>query len=161
MVSHERHALQKTFQTIPVGDTIERRKKTHFNRRTVSTSLQVISQEFINSYHSFYHMWANDFTIVSLYTWCHVIGWSTSLFPDRMNHKRGFDGERDYLPVPPEARQVSRMWKDYYTCENYILLHSRCKEDQCSKPAQYLKGMGTGKEVWRKTVRINGGTLTG
>lgn len=119
VVSGEKYALQKIFQTIPLWDTVDRRKKTP-SIKGVSTSLHVLSQELKNSYRSFWYLWANDFTIFSLYTWCHLTEWSSSLFADRMGHKRGLDRETGHLQAPPEARQVLQMWKDYSRCEKII-----------------------------------------
>lgn len=114
VVSPERHALQKTYhQTVPVRDTVEGEKKTHFNWRTISISLPILSQEFINSYHSFCDLWANNFTTFPLYTWCHLTEWSSSLFPDRMGYKRGSDGEIGYLHTSPERER-------HYRCKRII-----------------------------------------
>lgn len=88
VVSPERHVLEKIYQTIPVWETVEGRKKIHFKWRVVFTFLPTLSHEFINSYHSFSHLWANSFTAFSLHTWCHLTERSSALFPDRMGYKK-------------------------------------------------------------------------
>lgn len=55
----------------------------------------------IHKFLSISHLWANNFTVFSLYIWYHLTEWSSSLFPDRIHYKRGFYKVIGYPSVRP------------------------------------------------------------